>query len=53
MADSHGDRSGNIVRQALQSFHQVRQQNKCRTPELLVIVAEHGGQSAPPPIPGQ
>ncbi len=43
---SRGDRSGNTVRQALQSFHQARQRIKCRTPELLVIVAEHSRQSA-------
>ncbi len=44
--DSRGNSLGNIVRQALQSFRQARQRIKCRTPELLVIAAEHSRQSA-------
>ena len=46
MAGSLGDRPGNIVRQVLQSFRQARQQNKCRTPELLFIVAERAASES-------
>ena len=53
MAGSRGNRPGNIVRETFQSFREARQQYKCRTPELSVIVAEHDRQSAPPPSPGQ